>query len=83
MPEEQDELKKTLGELFDAACNHHAYSPTRTFTSAERDKFLDQVIELTGRSLLAADPTWLTKRLLKTEGKFESAQERAKAILQG
>lgn len=82
MTEEQTALRVMLGELFNQGC-HYAGFGAHSFTAPERDAFLTNLTQFFEDRQAAINPLWLTRQLLRTEGKFDSAQDRALAIVGG
>lgn len=79
--EEQTQLKVLLGELFNEACHYQGYG-AHNFTETERAAFLDVLVKFVEEHQIPViDPTWLTRQLLRTEGKFLSTQDSALAII--
>ena len=70
-------LLEELGILFNTLCNWHA--PTTMVTAGERDAFLAALIARA--QVWVSAPDHLAHALLATEGRYDSKQEQAIAIL--
>lgn len=80
MADTREELKLKLSACFNSCCNWAEYGNHKV-TTEQRKEFIEEASKLFDSPTI--DPDWLTRRLLKTEGKFASQQERSIAILGG